>query len=228
MNFWGGVSGRNTGSTHKGFPGTKMNLRQPISWAVHKENILRWVLGCNFIGSLSLCSVYREKHGNPGTGMNFSPPATPLRAQKAELAPASTPAIHLEQLDEVSDQDDVPVQVGCTSPVVVPPPVTTPAAALEPRPACMEASDLIEASPPLSEEPSFPPALAPGREEDLENALALSLPPEVILPILLDFILLFSLIAIFSFSLGCNEIQILNKSYYLYCKCVILEHDVHS
>ena len=81
----------------------------------------------------------------------------------------------------------------------MPPPAATPAVLIEPRPACVAASYLIDAPPPLSEEPSLQPALAPGREEELplEKALALSLPPGVILSTLFDFLLLFSLIVIF-------------------------------
>lgn len=67
-------------------------------------------------------------HGNAGMGVVSSPLTTPVPAQEAAAAPASTLAVYPKETDAKLE--------ACPLPVVIPPPATPPTAALKLGPAC--------------------------------------------------------------------------------------------
>nr|KAF6433849.1 hypothetical protein HJG59_008901 [Molossus molossus] len=133
-------------------------------------------------------------------------------AQEAELTSSLPYVLHRDESISGSDLGASQDMEGYLPPTLVPPPAATPAAALEPGPAWAASPDLAEAAPPLAEGPSAGNDPVPVSEEELPQdhpplpapeqlvELAVALPPEFVLPPLLDFFLLFSLIVMFSYS----------------------------
>ena len=97
--------------------------------------------------------------------------------------------------------------------MVITPPAAAPAAALEPALACAASPDLTEAPPPLCEEPSPKPPLAPATEEELllgaASGPALEPPVEpvgFVSPSFFDLFLLLAFFIMFSFSPWHNSV----------------------
>nr|KAF6433884.1 hypothetical protein HJG59_008934 [Molossus molossus] len=134
-------------------------LRQPPTW----EPLSLQTLFLSFNFDLEPGAYVQQTRAGDSEPQEAEPKAP---AQGAESAPTSPPLVQAQEPDAGADLGATRDLEGCPSPAVVPPPAATPAAAMEPGPACAASADLAEAPAPLPGEPSPEPALVPDTEEE--------------------------------------------------------------